>query len=246
MSVEVWDQRAAELGEKAGTQDLIAKTLEQRALLSMIPQDFEGSILEIGCGKGETARMVAQAHPDLTAIDASPQMIFEAQQEAPDIDFRTGDLFEIEGTYDLIYTQRCLINIADQERAFQTLADHLAPGGHYLSVECSQDGLDAINRARAEVGLPEISPPFAWHRYLLDSELEKIDCLNLLGWSEFSSTYYFLSRVVNAKLAADRGEEPNYDSPINRLALDLPSFGPWSQTRLWIWQKPWHPSDDPL
>lgn len=233
--IKHWSDRAA-LGKTAGTEDLIAKELEQRTLLKYLPES--GKVLEIGCGTGETARLVAERLPDLTAIDSAKGMIYRAYQDAPDIDFRVADLFEIEGTFDLIYTQRCLINIAEQERAFQVIADHLNPGGRYLSVECSQDGLDAINRARARVELPPISPPFAWHRYLLDAELEKIDCLRLLGWEEFSSTYYFLSRVVNAKLAADRGEEPDYDSPINRMALDLPSFGPWSQTRLWIWEKP--------
>ncbi len=239
MTNTLWDQRA-ELGEKAGTQDLIAKTLEQRELLQMIPKDFDGRTLEIGCGIGETAALVNAVVPrgSLVAIDSAPRMVLKALKANPDIDFRTGDLFDIRGNYDLIYTQRCLINIADQERAFQVIADHLNPGGKYLSIECSQDGLDAINRARAKVGLPEIKPPFAHHRYLLDSELEKVDCLRMLGWSEFSSTYYFLSRVVNAKLAADRGEDPDYDDPINRVALDLPSFGPWSQTRLWIWEKP--------
>jgi hypothetical protein len=98
--------------------------------------------------------------------------------------------------------------------------------------------MDAINRARARVDLPAIRPPYSWHRYLRDEDLEKVECLRMLGWEEFSSTYYFLSRVVNAKLAADQNEQPDYDSPINRMALDLPSFGPWSQTRLWIWEKP--------
>jgi SAM-dependent methyltransferase len=243
MSVATWNERA-ELGERAGTDDLIAKTLEQRALLDAMPD--EGSILEIGCGRGETAQLVAALHPNLVAVDNAPAMVLAAAALAPDIDFRIADLFDIEGMYDVIYTQRCLINIADQERAFQTIADHLNPGGVYLSIECSQDGLDAINATRETVGLSAIEPPYRWHRYLLDSELAKVDCLELKECRQFSSTYYFLSRVVNAALAKERGEEPDYDDPVNQLAYDLPSYGPWSQTRLWIWEKPWHPADDPL
>lgn len=229
-----WNERAS-LGEKAGTDDLIAKRLEQRALLDALPPSRELRILEIGCGRGETAQMVAAIHPNLTAIDNAEEMLLAAMDDAPDIDFRLGDLFDIEGEWDIIYTQRCLINIADQERAFQTIADHLAPGGWYLSVECSQDGLDAINASRQRVELPEILPPYVWHRYLLDSELAQVECLNLLECREFSSTYYFLSRVVNAALSEGK---PSYDAPVNRLALDLPSHGPWAQTRLWIWEKP--------
>jgi SAM-dependent methyltransferase len=243
MSVATWNERAS-LGERAGTDDLIAKTLEQRALLDALPD--EGSILEIGCGRGETAQLVAALHPNLVAVDNAPAMVLAAAALAPDIDFRIADLFDIEGSYDVIYTQRCLINIADQERAFQTIADHLNPGGVYLSIECSQDGLDAINETRETVGLSEIHPPYRWHRYLLDSELAKIDCLELRECREFSSTYYFLSRVVNAALSYEEGEQPAYDAPVNKLAYDLPSHGPWSQTRLWIWENPWHPADDPL
>jgi SAM-dependent methyltransferase len=241
---EHWNERAT-LGERAGTDDLIAKTLEQRELLDALPNQA-GRVLEIGCGRGETACLVAEFFPNLVAIDNAPKMLLEARRLAPDVDFRVGDLFDIEGEWDTIYTQRCLINIADQERAFRTIANHLAPGGVYLSVECSQDGLDAINEARRSLNLEPIFPPYAWHRYLLDAELAKVDCLDLRECREFSSTYYFLSRVVNAALAKDEGEEPSYDAPVNKLAYDLPSHGPWSQARLWIWEKPWHPSDDPL
>jgi SAM-dependent methyltransferase len=240
---EHWDLRA-ELGERAGTDDLIAKRLEQWALWDAMPD--EGRVLEIGCGLGETARMVARRLPNLTAIDNSDKMILQASRDAPDIDFRVGELFDIEGEWDVIYTQRCLINIEDQEQAFQTIADHLAPNGRYLSVECSQDGLDAINSMRVAADLPKISPPYSWHKYLRDSDLSEIECLDLLECREFSSTYYYLSRVINAALAKAHGEEPRYDDPINQLALELPSVGPWSQTRLWIWEKPWHPADDPL
>src|SRR5512144_1329050 len=128
--VDVWNERAS-LGATAGTEDLIAKELEQRALLENLPEG--SSVLEIGCGRGETARLVAESHPDLVAVDSSKGMIYGAYQDAPDIDFRICDFFDIEGSYDIIYTQRCLINIAEQERAFQTIADHLNPGGRYLS-----------------------------------------------------------------------------------------------------------------
>ena len=238
MSVAVWDERA-KLGARAGTDDLIAKDLEQWALLGALHDVPLGKrVLEIGCGRGDTARLVAKHFPDMVAVDTSPAMIREAYREEPDIDFRVGDLYSITGEWDCIYTQRCLINVSDQMRAFEVIADHLAPGGRYLSCECSQSGLDAINRLRAIVGLPAIEPPYDWHRYLRDDELQNVKCLRLVECREFSSTYYYLSRVVNARLAADRGEEPDYNDPINRLALELPSEGPYAQTRLWIWEKP--------
>ena len=52
-----------------------------------------------------------------------------------------------------------------------------------------------------------------------------------------SSTYAFLSRVVNAWLAKKEGEEPSYDAPVNKLALELPAFGGIGQTKIWVWRK---------
>jgi len=53
----------------------------------------------------------------------------------------------------------------------------------------------------------------------------------------FSSTYHFLSRVVYASLARDKGEELKYDSDINILACKLPIVGNFGPVRLWQWRR---------
>jgi hypothetical protein len=53
-----------------------------------------------------------------------------------------------------------------------------------------------------------------------------------------SSTYHFLSRVVNAKLASDSGETLNYDAAINLLAARLPQeIGEFGPVKACIWRK---------
>lgn len=52
-----------------------------------------------------------------------------------------------------------------------------------------------------------------------------------------ASTYYLLSRLINAKLAAQEGREPAYDSPINQMTLRLPVIGNFGQHRLWVIRK---------
>jgi hypothetical protein len=104
--------------------------------------------------------------------------------------------------------------------------------------ENSQDGLDQMNAVRESVGLSRITPP--WHnRYLRDAEIEqtKIPGLTLERIDYFSSTYYFLSRIVNAWQAAQNGREPDYDDPMNQLALKLPRLGKFGQGRIWLWRK---------
>ena len=53
----------------------------------------------------------------------------------------------------------------------------------------------------------------------------------------FSSTYHFLSRVVYAGLARDKGEKLRYDSDINMLACKLPIVGNFGPARLWLWRR---------
>ncbi len=245
---DYWDSRAA-LGETAGTQDLILKQLEQRAILQAMEEPYkfiaQPRILEIGCGIGETARLVAAAYPcaRIMAIDRSPAMIDAAMHtQGAGVDFFVGDaLHPPDGRFDIIYTQRCLINLetwGHQKTAIERIGSRLVTGGKFIMCEHSQAGLDAINAARGGLGLSSIERP--WHNIYMNADLYSIDGLELVECRPFSATYYFLSRVINAKLAAELGQEPAYDAPINKLALTLPSEcvdARFAQGKLWVWSK---------
>lgn len=239
---EHWNQRAA-LGSTAGTRDLLAVELEHRAILAAVREYQPSTILEVGCGLGELARLITSTMHgvDYLAIDNASEMIGAAKAQPRNARLRFACLGIDDlpkGHFDCAITERMLINLPSweaQKAAIHAIAERLNPGGHFLMCENSQDGLDAINRGRLAVGLPEITPP--WHnRYLRDSELE--DLGDPLRCEHYSATYYFLSRIVNAKLAHDSGREPEYDALVNQLALKLPAQGPWAQGRLWVWRKP--------
>jgi len=256
---EYWDSRA-ELGDKAGTQDLIAKQLEIRAIEEYVKDGM--TILDAGCGNGTTAVELARRHKvHILGVDFSPKMIEAAiglKVEGSELD-RKGLVFFHQADitrknkfpwafedFDLIYTQRAIVNLPDwetQKRTIELLGSYLKPGGIYLMCECSQDGLDAINQLREQVNLAPIVPP--WHnRYLKNEEVTAFyyeqweKGMPKLHSIDFSSTYYFLSRLVNAWLARREGKEPSYDSPVHQLALHLPPIeGLSGQTKLWVWQK---------
>jgi ubiquinone/menaquinone biosynthesis C-methylase UbiE len=243
-----WNSRA-DLGKWAGTQDLIAKELELKTLAEFVRPGMK--VLDAGCGNGVAAIELARRFQvDITAIDYAADMVGAASKTAATvplvgtIQFREGDvtnLHDLSRDFDLIYTERVIINLADwetQKRAITELTRLLRVGGVYAMVENSQDGLDKINALREQVGLQPMVAP--WHnRYLKDSELQTLSFpgVTLEKVIFHSSTYYFLSRVVNAWLAAREGKEPDYDSPVNELALQLPAIGDLGQGRVWVWKR---------
>ena len=159
--------------------------------------------------------------------------------------FRSGNVLKLGeelGSFKHIITQRCLINLENKEQqktAFGLIIEHLNPGGHYYMIEAFNDGNRELNVLREKFGLEPMTSP--WHNlyFALNDVLEwQIDFpVEPVKVSHFASTYYYLSRVVYAKLAADRGEELRYDSDINRLSLDLPPMGEFGATKLIIWKR---------
>lgn len=245
---DFWDQQAAQ-GVAAGTRDLIAKELETRAITSHAADGMR--VLDAGCGNGVTAlALAARLQVDIDAFDYSAKMIEAARESAASASLRgtvrffVSDLTALEGVsgpYDLVYTERSLINLPDWEaqcRAITGLLGLLKPGGAYVMCENSLDGLEEVNQMRVSLGLSRVDPP--WHnRYLRDAEVNSLrvpGCV-LEGVDCFSSTYFLLSRVVNAWLCAREGKEPQYDAPINQLALKLPAIGKLGQTRIWRWRR---------
>jgi ubiquinone/menaquinone biosynthesis C-methylase UbiE len=205
------------------------------------------TVLDAGCGNGVTAVSVLKQIPDaiVYGFDYSEAMVMAARSLA--IQERVSDRCNVEiGNletppfhdirFDAVYTERSLINLSgikEQSKAISALVDRIKPTGRVVLCESFLEGLEEINAFRVPIGLPAIEPP--WHnRYLRVEEVERalpahVEIQEVLN---FSSTYYFLSRVINAWYAKSSGVEPAYDAPINQLAFVLPSLGLCSQTKI--------------
>jgi len=255
--LEFWNSRAT-LGSLAGTNDLGLKQLEMLTLSGYISDGQR--VLDLGCGSGTTAIFLAENKSlEITGMDFSPEMVKEANQERDrrgisplKLNFAVQDIRKINellaaqaAPYDIVMTERVLINLEtweEQKNAIREIIKLLRPGGVYLMCENLRDGLDNLNKMRARVGLEPITSP--WHnRYLEQDEVSEIDFAELIEYRDFTSVYYLFSRVINAWLAKEQNEEPRYDAPINRLALDLSKFSQFDslnigQTRLWVFRRP--------
>jgi SAM-dependent methyltransferase len=246
--LEHWNQRAT-LVERAGSDDLVAKELEIRAISRYIKSGMV--VAEFGCGNGTTALELLRKHDiEMHCFDFSPAMIESALILAKEaglghrIHFQVGDIRdepEVGKKFDVIYSERMIINLPDWETqacAIRYLTSQLNVGGRYLMCENSKVGLNHLNTLRESARLEAIDPP--WHNVYLEDDLVaslEMPGVKLLGVEPFSATYYFISRIVNAWLAAKEGKQPTYDAPVNQLALELPPFGDCAQGKLWIFER---------
>jgi 2-polyprenyl-6-hydroxyphenyl methylase / 3-demethylubiquinone-9 3-methyltransferase len=89
--------------------------------------------LDVGCGAGLLAEPLARLGAKITGLDASPKLIAVAREHANsvelDITYRTGELSELEGQFDLITCMEVIEHVADAAAFVQALAKRVAPGG---------------------------------------------------------------------------------------------------------------------
>jgi ubiquinone/menaquinone biosynthesis C-methylase UbiE len=248
--LDFWNKRSV-LGFSAGSNDVVLKRLEIDKICENI--DSEVNILDAGCGNGVTAEEILRKHPavNIDAYDYAPAMVEAANTLIGQTEFtdrfvsKVGDLlsppkFKTDN-YDLVYTERSLINLdnyEDQIVALEKMTHSLNLGGKILLCESFIEGLNEINLYRNAIGLEEISAP--WHNTYLSLEYLTNNLpnnLKLLKVEHFTSTYYFISRVVNAWLAKNENKEPDYGDDVNKLGVLLPSIEICSQTKLMVLEK---------
>jgi len=256
---EYWQDRAKQhaAAPAATTDDVYLRELEIATLRMTLGEHglTSGTFLDVGCGDGYSTMQIAAAFPGFTfwGVDYSENMIANAKARLnshPELSnrvkFSVGDVLSLcsalEGTvFDIALTDRCLINLetfANQASALAQIAACVKPKGLYIAIENFAEGQDNLNQARAAVGLPEI--PVRWHNIYFKEE-EFLSCVrehfDLPVIKDFSSSYYFATRVVYSKMCQMRGEAPDYKHEIHQLAVQLPWTGQFSPVRMAVLTK---------
>lgn len=86
------------------------RTQPARDLLMRLKAYTPHTVADIGCGPGNSTAAVAECFPnaELIGIDSSPNMIEKAEAKYPELKFRLCNALELEGKYDLLFSNACL------------------------------------------------------------------------------------------------------------------------------------------
>ena len=179
------------------------RTRPVRDLLAALPPIDAHSLIDLGCGPGNSTEVLAARYPqaDISGIDSSSDMIAAARRRLPHVNFAVADLQEWQGTgpYDVILANAVLQWVAHHEALLPALIAKLAPGGalalqmpdnldepaHRLMREVAAGGpwtakLAASSAARAPLA------PAGWYYELLQPLCSKLDV--------WRTTYHHLLR----------------------------------------------------
>lgn len=155
--VAYYRARAAEYDQ---TSPLFADDRSRAALADAL-EAFEprGRVLELACGTGQWTAMLAGSAAELTAIDASPEMLAIAAQRVHDshVRFVQANIFQWrpDQRYDLVFFSAWLSHVPLQrfERFWTLVADCLGEAGRVFMI----DELPAV-RAHEQV-IPGAAAP---------------------------------------------------------------------------------------
>ena len=91
--------------------------------------------VDLGCGTGELTRRLADALPasDVVGIDSSHQMLASAEERArPGLRFEQGAIEEVQGEWDLIFSNAALQWVEDHRSLVPRLLGLLRTGGQLV------------------------------------------------------------------------------------------------------------------
>lgn len=196
-------------------------------LQAMIPDLAYQQIVDLGCGTGEQALTLARRFPQarVLGLDSSPEMLARAPvQQAPNLSFAQGDIRDLDGQYDLIYSNAALQWLPNHEALLRALWALLRPGGvlavqvpanhdhpsHRLLSETAQNfkaELGGYSRFGTAYGASPVLSPARYAEVLDDLGATGIEALSrvypvilsgadgLIEWTRGTALVPYLSRL---------------------------------------------------
>ena len=253
-------------GLNATTKTGTLKTLEIDALARRFSaiglRQAPARVLEVGCGNGLNCFGLARQFPhmSLDGVDYTAEMIDAAiaAAAANGIHDRTkfyvgsalmlSSVVGLEQAYDVVFTDRCLINIEKVElqiEAITALAGLVRCGGHLVMIENSTATYDRQNYCRILLDLPPRTPA-AFNLFFDEARI--LPHLKKLGLEveieDFISLHDLMLYVLVPSI---NGGTVDYDHPLVHAATKLNmavsaetpgAFGSFGQNRMFVCRKP--------
>lgn len=211
-------------------------------------------VLEIGCGNGYTAQKINESIKiDYTGVDFCEDLVELAiNRNIENFTFITGNVLNLDfgdETYDIIFSERCLINLDSwkkQRRGMAEIYRVLKKGGIYIMIECFTDGLHNINEARRVLGLKAVEQPF--HNKYFDKTAFMKDIRGkfviyddrhpefaVIHKTNFLSSYYFGRSVLYP--AINQNKEIEYNNKFVEFFTYMEPYGNYSYIQSLILEK---------
>ncbi|PCI42150.1 MAG: hypothetical protein COB46_01150 [Rhodospirillaceae bacterium] len=215
------------------------------------------TILDVGCGPGVALQEYATKRKvKAFGIDYSENMVAFAKSRIAEveptaqIDFRCASVDDLpfeDESFDVVTSHRCLMALLDwdrQQKALLEIKRVLKPGGVYVMMEGTFDGLERLNAYRRKFNLTEIEADGQDRLHTLKFHEQQladfcVDHFELIHTQRFGM-YYFLTRIVQPLLVAP--DAPKYDHPLNEIAKQIaklvPDFDEIGHLVGFSWRKP--------
>ena len=130
------------------------RTQPARDLLARVPLDRPHTVVDLGCGPGNSTELLAQRFPSaaIEGVDSSAAMLVDARARLPAARFGHTDIasWTPESPPDLIYANAALQWVPDHPTLVPRLFGFLAPGG-VLAVQVPDNRDEPSHRLMREV-----------------------------------------------------------------------------------------------
>lgn len=148
-------------------QDMAFVSQFGESLIDLLQPKSGERIIDWGCGTGDLAAAIAAQGADVTGIDASVEMIREAQSKYPQLNFieADGQSFVAEVPADAIFSNAALHWLVDEHGTAASISSSLRTGGRLVAEFGGQGNIQSIvtelPRAFASIGcLDKLNMPW--------------------------------------------------------------------------------------